>query len=61
VFVRETLELFGLLGGTLIEGERRIQANDAIARVLNDGLTRTGEDAGNQSEAIVEAGPPKKQ
>jgi hypothetical protein len=38
-FVRETVELFGLLNGTLIQGEQRRRATDAVASILNDGLT----------------------
>lgn len=41
VFVRETVELFDLLNGTLIEGEQRRQATDAIGSVLADGLIPT--------------------
>jgi hypothetical protein len=41
VFVRETVELFDLLKGTLIEGEQRQQATDAIGNLLSDGLIPT--------------------
>jgi len=41
VFVRETIELFDLLNGTLIEGEQRRRATDAIGSTLIDGLIPT--------------------
>jgi hypothetical protein len=40
-FVRETLELFDLLNGTMIEGKRREESRDAIGTILTDGLIPT--------------------
>lgn len=40
-FVRETLELFDLLNGTVIEGAQREAAQDALGTLLSDGLIPT--------------------
>jgi hypothetical protein len=40
-FVRETLELFDLLKGTMIEGQQREETANAIGNLLSDGLIPT--------------------
>ncbi len=40
-FIREMLEVVQILGGTMIEGQQREHANDAIATIMTDGLIPT--------------------
>jgi hypothetical protein len=40
-FIREMLEVVQILGGTMIEGQQREHAKDAIATIMTDGLIPT--------------------